>query len=98
MTEQLWLSFLQNAGVAMVMLVAIGMAMWRFFAWFGKRLDDWLLPVVKKHLEFVTLLESHLGEMQSRLEQQTTSMSQQTLVMEKMLLRLERLERIQNAE
>lgn len=103
MTEQLWLTFLQNAGVAMVMLVALGMAAWRFFTWFGKRLDEWLVPVVKKHLEFVTLLEGHLTEMQLRLEQQTRNLEQQTVamttqtgVMEKMLVRIERLESIQN--
>lgn len=103
MTDQLWLSFLQNAGVAFVMLVAIGMAMWRFFAWFGTRLDQWLVPIVKKHLEFVTLLESHLTEMQLRLEQQTknleqqtAAMGQQTGLMGKMLERIERLENIQN--
>lgn len=103
MTDQLWITFLQNAGVAMVMLAAIGLAMWRFFAWFGTRLDQWLVPVIKKHLEFVTLLESHLTEMQLRLEQQTknleqqtTAMTTQTGVMEKMLVRIERLESIQN--
>lgn len=85
MTESLWLSFLQNAGVAMVMLTAIGISLWRFFAWFGTRLDLWVTPIVKKHLEFITQLESHLNT-------QTANITKQSDVLEKLLQRIERLE------
>jgi hypothetical protein len=89
MTETLWISFLQNAGVAMVMLVAIGISFWRFFAWLGKRLDEWVVPIVKKHLEFITQLETHLHT-------QTSNITKQSDVLEKLLQRIERLEQIQD--
>lgn len=112
MTENLWLVFLQNAGVAMVMLAAIGIAVWRLFGWIGKRMDDWVLPVVKKHLEFITSLEARLLEMHAQQEQQTVALAQhadamrvqsgamakQAEAMEKMISRLERLERRSEAE
>lgn len=112
MTENLWLVFLQNAGVAMVMLAAIAIAAWRMFGWIGKRLDDWVMPLVKKHMEFITSLEARLLQMHGQQEQQTVALSQhadamrvqsgamakQAEAMEKMISRLERLERRSEAE
>jgi hypothetical protein len=107
MTENLWLVFLQNAGVAMVMLAAIGVATWRMFGWLGKRMDDWVLPIIKKHLEFITVLESRLMDMHRQQETQTIALAQhaeamrvqsaamakQAEAMEKMITRLEVLEK-----
>jgi uncharacterized coiled-coil protein SlyX len=105
MTDTL-LTILQTSGVAVAMLFCIGFAVWRLFGWIGKRMDDWVLPVVKKHMEFITTLEARLIEMHSQQEKQTVAlishaealtvqsnaMQKQAEAMEKMISRLERLE------
>lgn len=93
MPPEFWTSLLVNAGVAAVILAVMFAGIYRLASWIGKRIDDWVVPLVSKHIAFVTMLESQLIHMQQQNAAQTEAMAVQAEAMEKIIERLEQLAR-----
>lgn len=106
-TEQLWITFLTNAGFAAVTLAAVGFALWRIGSWIGTQAEKWITPVVSRHLEFIALLEGRLLQIDTNQTEQTRSLAtistafdKQAEAMERLMKQIERLERnrLENAD
>lgn len=63
-TENMWLHFFQNAGFAAVTLMALGVAIWKTGKWIGSRIEEWVTPLVKAHLQFIADLKTELKDHQ----------------------------------
>jgi len=56
-SDTVWINFIQNAGFAAVVLLAVGVALWRVGKWAGVKADEWITPLVRSHLTFIANLE-----------------------------------------
>ena len=82
-SDQLWITFLTNAGFAAVTLAAVGLALWRLGSWLGGQFEKWITPVVTRHLEFIAVLEGRLLQIDRNQTEQTRSLSSISVAFEK---------------
>lgn len=78
-----WITLLQTFGLAVVILIAIGLAIWRLSKWTGKEV---VIPlrdqVISRFLAFLSKIENTVSKLDTNVDRVTNNLEKQTTALE----------------